>query len=219
MKKNIMMRLSAILLVAVLLTTCVISGTWAKYVKSDNAADEAKVAHWGITVEVTGEDAFAKEYEKDTDSFTAAANTVVSTEKVLAPGTTGTLGTVEIAGTPEVAYEVKVETNLALANWTVEGTYYCPLEIKVGDAKISGKDYTSMADFEAAVEKAIKVDLTGQEDGTVEYASGTNAAKTLEITWTWAFEGNSDANDTILGSAATKATVAFSLTVTVTQID
>ena len=49
MKKNRMMRLASVLLVCVLLTTSVISGTFAKYVTSVESTDEARVANWGFT--------------------------------------------------------------------------------------------------------------------------------------------------------------------------
>ena len=46
MKKNRMMRLASILLVCVLLTTSVISGTFAKYTSTVAATDTARVAKW-----------------------------------------------------------------------------------------------------------------------------------------------------------------------------
>ena len=48
MKKNRMMRLASILLVCVLLTTSVISGTFAKYTTSVSSEDKARVAYWGF---------------------------------------------------------------------------------------------------------------------------------------------------------------------------
>ena len=66
MRKNKMMRLASGLLVAVLLTTCTISGTFAKYVTSAKADSSARVAKFGV--EVTAEVApFLAEY--DADSF------------------------------------------------------------------------------------------------------------------------------------------------------
>ena len=51
MKKNKTMRLASGLLVAVLLTTCAISGTFAKYVSDATNSDTARVAKWSIEVE------------------------------------------------------------------------------------------------------------------------------------------------------------------------
>ena len=50
MKRNKMMRIASVLLVAVLLSTCVISGTFAKYTTSNSATDSARVAKWGVII-------------------------------------------------------------------------------------------------------------------------------------------------------------------------
>ena len=47
MRKNKMMRAASGLLVAVLLSTCAISGTFAKYTTSTESTDNARVAVWG----------------------------------------------------------------------------------------------------------------------------------------------------------------------------
>ena len=54
MKKNKMMRTASGLLVATLLTTSMISGTFAKYTTQDEASDSARVAKWGVTALATG---------------------------------------------------------------------------------------------------------------------------------------------------------------------
>ena len=54
MKKNVMMRLACFLLVAVLISTSAISGTYAKYVTSGQSTDSARVAKWGVTVTANG---------------------------------------------------------------------------------------------------------------------------------------------------------------------
>ena len=54
MKKNAMLKIAAVLLVAVLLTTCAISSTFAKYVSSyESTAETARVAKWGLYVDTT----------------------------------------------------------------------------------------------------------------------------------------------------------------------
>ena len=60
MKKNAMLKIAAILLVAVLLTTCAISTTFAKYVTNtaDYAPSEARVAKWGLTFTSINADIF-----------------------------------------------------------------------------------------------------------------------------------------------------------------
>lgn len=220
MKKNKMMRLASFLLIAVLLTTCAISGTFAKYVTSGNGSDTARVAKFGVTVTGTA-DTFKETYAKDDSSFTLAANTVVSTEDVVAPGTSGSMAAFTITGTPEVAVRVKFEGTLELGDkWADSASaYYCPIEVTVGDTTFKGNDYASVDLFENAVNAKIATYST-------DYAAGkdlsTIGADAPEISWAWAFEGNDDAKDTYLGDQAAEgnaATISLDVTATVTQID
>ena len=99
MKKNKMMRAASALLVAVLLTTSVISGTFAKYTTSDEGSDTARVAKWGVTVLAKDLTMFDTQYAKDDTSATLIGDYSVKsgdTDKVLAPGTTGSLANVTV---------------------------------------------------------------------------------------------------------------------------
>lgn len=117
MKKNTMMRLASILLVCVLLTTSVISGTYAKYITTGSSSDSARVAKWGVTVNAAAEGAFGTKYETDdtntTFKFTGAHSVEAATDDnnnqddVVAPGTSGDIN-FSIAGTTEVATNVDV---------------------------------------------------------------------------------------------------------------
>lgn len=226
MKKNKALRLASVLMMACLLTTCVISGTFAKYVTSKEGSDTAYVAKWGVTITPNAE--FASEYATDDVSVVGTiANSVIKTDgNVVAPGTEGEMMSIDLAGTPEVAVAVTYDAELTLANWMVDGTYYCPIVIKVGDVSFAGTSYSSAAAFEEAVEKEIEDKYKGN------YAPGTNldtdaSVKKPAITWSWAFRtGTSDAEktandekDTKLGDAATAATITLSITTTLTQID
>ena len=125
MKKNKMMRVASILLVAVLLTTSVISGTFAKYVTSGEASDSARVAKFGVLVSAEG-NLFDKTYKKTTDNTPGGSTwdenltgepkdltalSVESTTNVVAPGTKseGTGLTFGVTGTPEVDVNVKLD--------------------------------------------------------------------------------------------------------------
>jgi hypothetical protein len=227
MKKNKMMRLASGLLVAVLLTTCAISGTFAKYITEKESTDTARVAKFGVDLAVTVDGAFATEYDADTtandEHGVAIAKTVVSAaddqDNLVAPGTKGDLmASATIAGTPEVAVNVKQEATLVLTGWEVNGTYYCPLVITVDGAKFYGMDYTSAAEFIAAVEAAL--------DSDVNYEPNTDLTESHSVTWEWAFEGTdgkqTDVKDTALGDYAAKTgdiEISFTYKVTVTQID
>ena len=65
-----MLRIASVLLVAVLLTTCIISGAFAKYVTKDTDNDSARVAKWGVTVEIEN-DAFTATYATDDEDVSA----------------------------------------------------------------------------------------------------------------------------------------------------
>ncbi len=223
MKKNKMMRLASGLLVAVLLTTCVISGTFAKYVTSAEGTDTARVAKWGVAVTANGE-TFKTEYAKDDTSFSIAANTVVSTDKVVAPGTKGTMASMTLSGTPEVAARVSYEGHFDVSdNWTVDGAFYCPLVIKVGETAIYGSACTSAAEFENAVNAAINGTSKDYAAGT-DLSADTIKGDSLEVSWEWPFTtgDENDQKDTALGNQAVvnnAATVTLDVKTTVTQID
>ena len=63
MKKNKMMRNTAALGVAVLLTASVLSGTLAKYTTTAEGTDSARVAKWGIVMNSTGSSTFKDSYD------------------------------------------------------------------------------------------------------------------------------------------------------------
>ena len=220
MKKNKMMRLASVLLVAVILTTCAISGTFAKYVTETPASDSARVAKFGVTVTGTA-NTFKETYPKDDTSVTLTGNSVVSTEDVVAPGTSGSMAAFTLTGTPEVAVNVKFTGTLELGDKWVDSSdaYYCPIEITVGDQTYKGKDYTSADLFEAAVNGKIATYSDNYEAGTNLNGIGGDAPV---ISWKWAFEGNDNVKDTYLGDEAAEgraAEISLSVTATVTQID
>lgn len=137
MKKNRMMRLASTMLVAVLITTSTISGTFAKYVTSDSGEDSARVAKWGITVTATGS-LYGEKYAADTSKITASEEeSVVSVwgkqatdlNKVVAPGTQSDEGFhFDLNGRPEVDALVTVDMehqNIFLA----KGNYGVMVEV------------------------------------------------------------------------------------------
>lgn len=222
MKKNKIMRVAAVLLVAVILTTCAISGTFAKYVKSGSGSVTARVAKFGVNVAATGT-TFANEYATDDLGVVGViAKSVVSTEDVVAPGTDGSMAAFTITGKPEVAVNVAFEGTLDIDdNWKDSSdAYYCPIAITVGDTTYKGTAYASAAEFENAVNNKIAT-------YTKNYAAGTNlsgiGADAPAISWAWDFDdsgaGTNDGKDTDLGNAAVLAEISLAVTATVTQID
>lgn len=230
MKKNVMMRLASFLLVAVLISTSAISGTYAKYVTQGSASDTARVAKFGVTVTGTSE-IFSDSYKDEATNYVADENSAAITVQadtkdtnVVAPGTEGALVEFKLEGTPEVDVEVTYESTVDLAGWNLDGkVYYCPLTITVEGTTLYGLNYDNEAAFEAAIKTAI--------DGhTKTYNTNTNlatveAADALSVSWAWAFDGTgeqTDEYDTMLGDQAAVgkvATISIAVTCTVTQID
>ena len=218
MKKIKTMRIASILLIAVLMTTCAISGTFAKYVTSADATDTARVAKWGVNITATGV-TFAKNYD----------DTVITTAdvKVVAPGTAGDMAAINITGTPEVSVVINYDATLTLDGWAVTGDdFYCPIVIVINDGKtneveVSGLGYNSASDFAAAVKAKVQAYSQTYEPNTDLDSKDTD---NLTISWYWAFEeqGVINSYDTELGNKAADgnaSTIKLDVVVTVTQVD
>ena len=223
------MRLAGLLLVLVLVTSCFVGGTFAKYVTSGEATDTARVAKFGVEITTGTNTMFKTAYTKDDTSTTSASitNSVESTDKVVAPGTKGEMAKMTLTGKPEVAVHVSYAATLKLEGWTVNTTEeYCPIVFTVAGTKykIGDTGITNVSDLKSKVEAAIK-------DYSKNYAAGTDlstvGAESLAISWEWPFETGADdsakaannVKDTALGNATTPATIELSVTTTVTQID
>ena len=218
MKKNKMMRLASFLLVATLLTTSMISGTFAKYVTEGSASDSARVAKWGVAITATGDEAFAPKYD---DAAKTDGTKVVSAvgDDVLAPGTNGTLGGIKITGKPEVMVNVAVTADLNLDGWVLAGDVeYCPLVFTVAGEEIKMDENITTVE---ALEAAVEAKLTALSATNVPANTDLATDRDVTITWEWPFEGN-DGKDTELGNRAARgsaATIDFECEATVTQVD
>jgi hypothetical protein len=227
-KKINFLRAGALTMVLALGTTCFMSGTLAKYVTSGEGTDSARVAKFGVAVTANGE-TFAKEYAKTDTSFTLAANTVVSADNVVAPGTSGDMASMTLTGTPEVAVRVSYDvTELTATGWSVEGNEYFPISFTIKEGKndttpdvLTINSGETINDFLTRVEGVI-------ENYSKDYAAGENLAgvgdDSLAISWAWPFSTSeaNDVKDTALGDAAADdnaATIKLTVKTTVTQID
>lgn len=212
MKKNRMMRLASVLLVLTLLTTSVISGTFAKYTSTRSGSDVARVAKWSIEVEGTeigvpgnatvAFDLFSTVKDtKGTDEADVKAGT--DGEHIIAPGTSGSFA-IDIANKSEV--NAKYTITLTETN-----TGNIPLQYSV--------DGTTWVDSVA------ELTMTALTDQSIAMGTGT-ATKT--VYWRWVFDenvddqtvhaGQTDVTDTALGYAGT-AQVTIEAAITVTQVD
>ena len=230
MTKSKFMRVAAVLMAAVLLTTCAISGTFAKYVSEGNGTTStAKVAKWGVQIQAASTDsAFASSYGKTDNTYTLGENTVVAASdyNVLAPGTSDSgAATITISGTPEVAARVAITGTVTLTGWTVNAADYCPIVFTVNSVTYQIGDSTN--DTESAkyfsTVSALEAALSAALSSTQDFAPNTaiTAGTAGSISWSWPFNGN-DANDTALGNTAATGTapsISITQSATVTQID
>ena len=237
MKKNKFLRLASVMLMLCLITTCAISGTFAKYTTTATVGDTARVAHWGITITTTdlndsaSTEVFAKTYKNqaaintDPPYAIGAGASVSSTTEVVAPGTDGGIKIV-ITGTPEVAFnfdvavtitnEVHIPKNTVVAPGNTLAADYYPVKFTVNDGTSDVVDGKSLSAVKTYFES-----LSGDK------LPGASVAKTYTVTWEWDFESANDAADTYLGNVAagvvtdpnTDTQLNFSIVFTATQID
>ena len=236
MKKNAMLKIAAILLVAVLLTTCAISSTFAKYVTTLDPfeSNSARVAKWNVeaATTVTGPSALFKDTYGALGSPAATdttKNAIASTGTfIVAPGTANsvTVSTAVAKGTPEVSGKITVTPSIALgAGWTEDDdtTFYCPLKIKIGTTTVDCSTYDSVDDINTAL-------------AALAFTAYFNAGESLEsktiggaVAWSWDLEqadntdddsngiGDKDELDTYLGNNTDDTTVKLSFATTVEQ--
>lgn len=245
MKSNRMMNIASVLLILVLLTTCGLSKTYAKYITQSSSNDEARVAKWGVEVIVEG-DSFSSGYEKDGDgiflkdfdtdldyinalenaevlsmNYTAAVN-----NEVLAPGTQGNLCTIHIKGKPEVAIQVIPSATLTINGWEIGEEEYFPIVFKINDVsyKIGEGGITTIDQLITSVQQAV-LDLQGTyaPNTTLDGLTIMGTPVTdLVIDWFWEFKHavedsyRTNEKDTAVQGLGT---IDFDFSVQVVQVD
>lgn len=224
MKKNRTMRVASSLMVLVLITSCIIGGTFAKYVTTANSEDSARVAYWGFqstnAIDIT--DLFKDVYATDDTTTYTGTNSVDSEDgdDVIAPGTTNS-DTFAFAydetnaAAPEVAYTFTVDTTGST----------CADSIK-NNANIQWKlDNGSWGTWDQLI-ASIKA-LSGDASGSKVYGPNTlptgftTADDVHTVAWQWVFStgDGADATDTAMGNAADLAEVELHVAITATQVD
>lgn len=228
MKKNRMMRLASILLVCVLLTTSVISGTFAKYVTQTEVNDAARVAYWGFDAPAT----------QTFGLFDHGDVKIVSsnTDKVIAPGSSAsasfafgyTNATNPAITAPEVDYRLTVAVETTGTYTALDNNPSFTWELKKGSTVVG--TYQKVEDLVAAIK-----DLSGAASGVKEYTAGnlpaafTSADEVYTIGWNWAFTDGSATKDdfdnaqniidTAMGNMADLNEISITITVLAEQID
>ncbi len=211
MKKNKMMRLASCLLVAILLTTSVISGTFAKYTTSANSSDSARVAKWGFSTDNVSLDLtnlFKDAYDKNVKGAT----------DVIAPGTTNsaTFGFTydgDTVAAPEVAYTFTVSTAGSSCAQDIQDNANIQWKLDNGA-------WGTWSDLLAAIE-ALDGDKAQYNPG--ELPTGFAKGDTHTVSWQWVFTKDTDGDvaDTAMGNKTADQLdkVDLHITVTATQVD
>ena len=212
MKKNRTMKVAALLLALTLMTSCFVGGTFAKYVTTgEKALETARVAKWGVEIAVSADDAFLTEYNEGA----VAVGQSSTVDKLVAPGTSGTLFEMTVSGTPEVATDVQISADLELVGWTLaDGSVYCPIVFTVGNTTIAwnAEEYDDIEEFEKDVEDII-------EAAQRVYAPNDMYNGTIVIEWEWDM-GQANDQDTYLGNQAAlgnASTISLEMSITIEQ--
>lgn len=192
MRTNKTLRIASVLLIAVLMTTCIIGGTFAKYTSSVNITSTAAgVAKW--EVKASGQEETLnidltrtiKDVLKGDDAL-YTENDVVATK--VAPGTKGSF-TIGLANTSDVTASATITLDVS--------NVPTPIVFTATGATLS------------------------KSGNTITLTLGSNLAKTsgtadVTVNWVWAFEGN----DTIdMGYANGSNSMEISGSVVFTQVD
>ena len=206
MKKTnkILAKALVIILSLVLITSCVVSSTFAKYVVTKSASTKVELQRFGITVTLDPinslEDSGSGKITKAGDSITYELKNVT-----LIPGDTDTYKDLfeeaSVTGTPSVNAKLKIEVTVTGAN----DTYF----------NISSDDFNKLASGQCGVYNPITVYVAGQpvnSSAVYKPLTGTPSASTTII--------NTEIEsklETGLNGKASGATTADGMTLTANQ--
>lgn len=205
--KNKMMRAAAIMMALVLVTSCFVGGTFAKYVASGESTNTARVAKWGVEVDVDSSGSFQTDYKVDypagtedddkyTFTYSVSSEDATRRSNVVAPGTCGKIE-FSITGKPETAVEIKFDFDIQKdvvipAGTTVEGLEldkaYNPVVFSLAKADEPSNTLKTgtLADIKEYLEDATNWTLSYAPNTDLKTAFGEYC-----LTWEWAFDATS----------------------------
>ena len=198
MKKNIVMRIAAVVLMCTLVTACFASSTFAKYV-SEATVDGSvlTVAKWSITVQgeeiaVIGDAPVITVNLFDLENINSHAAGDV--EDLIAPGTDGKLAFDDIVNGSEV------DANIVIKIKEIKNANEIPVVLTKGGETLDEGDTVY--------------------DGTVLAGKTLDAATIGDVAWAWAFSED-DEKDTALGIAARDGKITYEVVfeIIATQLD
>ena len=165
-------RILSFLMVVCLATTCMLSGTIAKYTTNDSNNDDAIVGKWGVILGIDGT-LFGNNYLGATGLATDATDDTVSVKsqsasKLVAPGTKSDKGmTITLTGNPEVDTKILVTASSSDV-YLAAGTY--AVLIPVNAASVTAENFVANKYYTIGTGNVLDV-----FDGSVEATEGYTA--------------------------------------------
>lgn len=220
MKKMKSMRVAAVLLALVMITSCFVGNTFAKYTTAGEGKANARVAKFGVVINADPSEVFKTDYNKKsgstfTGTYSVSAETPTSGTRsyVVAPGTEGDAMEFSVSGKPEVA----VHVDFTVSDANCKDIFLAGGKSYTDDTTASKTDSFTLTDDYYPVAFTLmngttKVVDAGTMDDVItklegfsgDFAPGTDLSNVLgdySLTWEWAFDGNDQA-DTLLGNLA-----------------
>ena len=197
MKKNVMMRVASALLVAVLMTTCAISGTFAKYTSTASGTGTAKVAKWAFELNGTEmANAFTFDLAETWTEYNGSTENEVTAD-LLAPGTAGSFAIV-LENTSEVAASYELTFTEAFTNYPTS----------VAEADFPVEYSLDGANWDKDITNLVATGVLNMGDDT-----------TVTVYWHWVFyvDAAQDVIDTALGINEVEVTITANAILT--QVD
>lgn len=192
MKRNHTLKLATGLMALTMITTCFVGNTFAKYTSHAEGRDVARVAKWGVQVDVTGSSMFKTEYTGTDDKITVKSSDI---NNVVAPGTKGEGLTFSVKGTPEVATKLDMycEGEDIFFKYMGDSETYYPIKYSLYKVQ-DGSQIPVLKDvtFAQISEKLGKLDDT-------TFAPNETIDMEYFLTWEWPFESGHDDYDSTLG--------------------
>jgi len=195
MKNNTLLKLAVALLVLTLITTTLVSGTYAKYVTTATATGSVTVSKWQADFRTIGTTSGVYTDTVAFDLFGTLGDTGVE-GNLLAPGTAGSFTLTYDTDASQVARNVTITLDASSVLSTLPYLKF-----------YSDSGRTTAIPQTAGVYTLINEDLGPTADDT----------GTVTVYWAWPFDNSDDAGDTADGIAA--ATYSLTATFTATQLD
>lgn len=193
MRTNKTLRIASVLLIAVLMTTCIIGGTFAKYTTSVEATVKANTATW--SVKVNGD---ITTIDIDLGSTTNRASDDNVVDGVIAPGTKGSFA-FALKNESQVTAEATIKLDV-----TALPSYIVLTQGEGGDAVTLTP--TDVAGKKIITLDAVTFNVKGESPKTEE---------TVTVNWAWAFGESVNDND----NAGQNLTNIVEATIEFTQVD